>query len=181
MLSEHRSTNSVLAALGSDNVGLSEERCIKCDIPWPCVVVGELQRTFVRESNECVSDLLRPQWITGGLPQSSRAIPVVPGNHPSRVRCPYPDCGADVTEGIHEWRQAVNAVFAFKQTVELRVAARRSSDLRPPDDGETLWAERLFLSNTSTEFNRLLFSHHSHISFVVRERDSGMINPRIFI
>lgn len=98
----------------------------------------------------------------------------------TRVSCPY--CGDDVTKGIKKWRGRVHGAYAHHGALKERVREWIDGDFTShavPEEQRhhEYYGLDFSLSLSATELNRIVSSHHPHVSFIAQERDGGHI-PR---
>lgn len=180
IVSSHQSSSAVVEALGGDSRRFADPHCTGCGQRWPCRATVEANK-----SAKPLLDawLLRQEWwvdrewLGRDGRRGSRPESLQPDG---RVMCSY--CGEDVTVGVEEWRTSVNTVFSY--VLGLQTLLADSIDMASrfmPEEFRYAEQEGLRLArcNVSSQFSRLLYSHHEHMSFVEAERAAGRIHPDI--
>ena len=188
LIQHHESSVLVLEALGGDSrQAVTAAQCLSCHQPWPCPTTVEANKSArpLMEDWLAEKDWWRdPNWL--GRPSSRRPSEVTPkiAGDGERVTCPR--CGDDVTEGIEEWRTAVNAVFRHVSGLQALLAdAIYQTDRRRAAPGAETFSSgansglQLARSLAASKFVGLIHSHHPHGSFNEAERAAGHINPAI--
>lgn len=177
----HQSSVAVVEALGGDPCRETESFCLKCEQVWPCPTVVQLEKAAAPVIERWREERgVLPMPAPSSLLRRDHQFEHVASD--GVVRCPR--CGVNVSDGIEEWRQEVSAAFRFLMRAEERIVTsidRKAIDVERSFRSAENDGLRLASSHLRAEFNRLLFAHHEHLTFVLAERDAGLIDRHIVI